>query len=364
MAPSRYHLSATVLPDGDAPVDLWVVDGRLSFTAVDGAEELAPADGFVIAGLVDCHVHLALDAGRVGLPLGSPALIERSRQAHLVAGTLLLRDVGTIGEATRSLSRDDGLPYVSPAGGFLAPPGRYFEFGQFVTEAQLVEAALLQVTAGARWVKVIGDWREAPPPDGSGRLSLNFSTEALTALVSAAHAAGARVAVHTTGHEGAAAAVAAGVDSIEHGMGLDESLLAAMAEKGLAWTPTVAQMDAVLRTGNEHGAARARERLDQMAFLLPRAAKLGIPILAGTDTLPPGSVAREVAALLQYGLDPRTALAAASTAARRFLGEPALDAGAFADLVVYTADPRNDPELLARPSLVMLRGRLTSGEAA
>jgi imidazolonepropionase-like amidohydrolase len=90
--------------------------------------------------------------------------------------------------------------------------------------------------------------------------------------------------------------------------------------------------------------------------MLARANKLGITLLAGTDMFPPGSVWREVAALQQAGIEPRDALAAASTVARAFLREPALDEGAPADLVWYEHDPRNEPELLARPGLVMLGG--------
>ncbi len=71
-----------------------------------------------------------------------------------------------------------------------------------------------------------------------------------------------------------------------------------------------------------------------------------------------GEVWREIAALQESGLEPTDALAAASTVAREFLGEPALDEGAPADLVVYEQDPRNDPQVLARPALVMLGGEI------
>ena len=92
--------------------------------------------------------------------------------------------------------------------------------------------------------------------------------------------------------------------------------------------------------------------------MVPVAARLGVTILAGTDMYPPGSIWREVAALQASGLEPALALAAASTAARAFLGEPALVEGAPADLVLYERDPRNDPEFLTQPSLVMFRGQL------
>ncbi len=134
-----------------------------------------------------------------------------------------------------------------------------------------------------------------------------------------------------------------------------------MAENGTAWTPTLVIAPAATAMSEEMGgkeiAAVTRAGFESARQMVPTAARLGVTILAGTDMLPPGRVWQEVAALQQSGLAPPDALAAASTAARAFLGEPALDEGAPADLVVYRHDPRNDPEMLSRPSLVMLAGR-------
>ncbi|HSP54289.1 MAG TPA: hypothetical protein VLS25_01765, partial [Dehalococcoidia bacterium] len=72
-APTACHIGATILPYGDGPRDLWVADGRITFTPQDGAQELAGA--YVLPGLVDCHVHLTFDYGETGLPFGSPELV-------------------------------------------------------------------------------------------------------------------------------------------------------------------------------------------------------------------------------------------------------------------------------------------------
>jgi imidazolonepropionase-like amidohydrolase len=150
------------------------------------------------------------------------------------------------------------------------------------------------------------------------------------------------------------------VDALEHGCMIDESLLRLMAERGIAWSPTsiIAPYAAEMAedVGGPEAARGVHEAFENQRSMLAKGRKLGITILAGTDMFPPGSVWREVAALQQAGLEPRDALAAASTTARAFLREPALDEGAPADLVRYEHDPRNDPELLARPGLVMLGG--------
>jgi imidazolonepropionase-like amidohydrolase len=358
-----YHLRATLLPEGERQVDLWVADGRLGFEPRDGAEELAPAGGFVLAGLVDCHAHLTLDVGNMGLPSGSPELVEANRRGYLDAGVLLLRDIGAVSDATLCLPADDGLPRVQPAGRFLAPAGGYFGIQQETPADELAAVAAQQVAAGAKWVKIIADW----PRSGTGSPAdlasgeVNYPVEAVRQAVAVAHQAGARVAVHAIARDGIALGVAAGVDSIEHASALDDALLEQMAAQGTAWTPTAAIGLGWLRNaeamGERETAAWLGEWAERFRALLPSARARGVPVLAGTDLLPPGSVAFEVAALHELGLSPTDALAAASTAARAYLGYPALDAGAPADLVLYPADPRDNPELLLHPSLVMLGGR-------
>lgn len=212
---------------------------------------------------------------------------------------------------------------------------------------------------GHRWIKIIADFaRERPGHLGTGEP--NYPPAVLRAAVEAAHDAGARVAVHSVSSAGLRIAIDAGVDTIEHGCLLDENLLKTMAARGIAWTPTAviaphaeAMMDGI---GGRDAAHDAREAFEHQGRMLPVAERLGVTILAGTDMLPPASVWEEVALLQRCGIDPRVALAAASTTARAFLREPALEDGAPADLVWFAHDPRDDPEVLASPDLVMHRG--------
>jgi imidazolonepropionase-like amidohydrolase len=354
------HLRGTLLPEGDVLADIWVVDGRISFQPVDGAEEIGPRGGFILPGLVDCHVHLTMDFAGYGLEPGSPEIVARGREDHLRSGTLLLRDVGTLNmAATIGLPAGDDLPLVHAAGNLLAPPGRYFGIERPATADQVAGIAAEQVKAGARWVKLIGDW--CIEGTDFSRTEKNYPDDAVRAVVERVHAAGARVAVHTTSHEAIAQAVAAGVDSIEHGFWMDEGLLKQMAAQGTAWTPTLFIEPAVMQMVGEAGpesVRKMREGFEATRAAAARAPSLGVRVLAGTDMAPPGNVWREVAVLYKLGMAPNDALASATTWAREFLGEPALDEGAPADLVVYKNDPRNDPEVLSRPALVMFRGRI------
>jgi imidazolonepropionase-like amidohydrolase len=94
--------------------------------------------------------------------------------------------------------------------------------------------------------------------------------------------------------------------------------------------------------------------VQQLREVLPAATDLGVTVLTGTDVF--GTIAREVALLAEFGLSPTAALAAASTAARRFLGLADLSEGRPADLVTYHADPRDDPQVLARPAAIIVQG--------
>ena len=94
------------------------------------------------------------------------------------------------------------------------------------------------------------------------------------------------------------------------------------------------------------------------------AAALGVRILAGSDTIPPADFWQEIATLQRYGLDAETAIAAATTTARSYLGLPDIEEGAPADIVLYHADPRDDPEVLRRPALVMVDGEVIADAGA
>jgi imidazolonepropionase-like amidohydrolase len=184
----------------------------------------------------------------------------------------------------------------------------------------------------------------------------------LAAVTEAVHAVGGRVAVHSQQAAGGAAAVAAGVDSLEHGMCLDPGLLPRMAEQRIALTPTLMVLTA--------GLAGVRKRPDgprkdwylrgatAHPALVAAAGEAGVTILAGTDSSPHGRVADEIRALAAAGLPAHDALAAGSWSARGYLGLGGLTPGAPADAVVYDADPRLDLDRLNAPRAVILRGRL------
>jgi imidazolonepropionase-like amidohydrolase len=353
------HLSGVVLPEGEHR-DLWVHDGRLTSEPVPGAETVARG-GWLVPGLVDAHCHIGIGPG--GVPVEDLAALRDQALVERAAGVLALRDCGSPVD-TRALDDDPDLPRIVRAGRHLAAPRRYIPgLAVEVDPADLAGEARTQARRGDGWVKLVGDWIDR----GVGDLAPEWPAEAVAAAIAAAHAEGARVTAHTFGTDALPDLVRAGIDCIEHGTGLTEELIGEMAARGTAVVPTlinVAKFPEFAAAGEKRFPAYATtmRRLHARSGAVVRAAfEAGVPVFAGTDAgggIEHGRIAEEVRALAAAGLPAEAALAAASWAARDWLGLPCLEEGAPADLVVYGTDPRAELDTLARPQLTILRGRV------
>ncbi|KQS58119.1 amidohydrolase [Geodermatophilus sp. Leaf369] len=355
------HLSGVLLPEGEQR-DLWVRDGRITFERVPGAETVSRG-GFVLPGLVDAHCHVGIARG--GGHLTDLADARAQAVTERDAGVLLLRDCGSPVD-TRALDDDEDLPRILRAGRHVARPRRYLPgLGVEVEPADLVAEVRTQARAGDGWVKLVGDWIDR----GAGDLGPLWPAEALVAAIAAAHEEGARVTAHAFGTDALPDLIAAGIDCIEHGTGLTEDLVAEMAARGTAVVPTLVNVEnfpgfAEAGQAKFPAYASTMRRLYASSGAVVRAAyEAGVPVFAGTDAgggIDHGVIADEIRALQTAGLPAEAALAAGSWAAREWLGLPGLVEGAPADLVVYDADPRADLDVLQRPQLTVLRGRVVA----
>jgi imidazolonepropionase-like amidohydrolase len=333
------------LPDGEL-VDLYADGDRWTTDPVGGAELVA--EGWLVPGLVDAHTHPG--AAAVGDPLDE-GLLRADLNEDLAAGVTLIRAPGLAADPPSWFGRREDLPRAVHAGRWLVQHGQFFDgWGHRVTHDDLPAVAAEQA-ARSGWAKIVGDW-------GPGDEVVPEAV--LRDVVAAVHAAGGRLAVHSQHAAGGAASVAAGVDSLEHGMWLDSALLPDMAEHGTALTPTLSVfLAAVDKVSSRPDGPRKDWYLGGTARhgrLAAEAAEAGVTLLAGTDSRPHGRVATEVRALVAAGVPPHTALGAASWTARAFLGLPGLQPGAPADVTVYAHDPRADLTQLRAPTAVVLRG--------
>ena len=142
------------------------------------------------------------------------------------------------------------------------------------------------VSRGVDRIKVMATER-AGLPDTDPRVRV-LSDEELAAVVDEAHKAGLWVVAHAHGDEGAAAAVGAGVHSIEHGTYLSDATLRRMKEKGVYLDPTItATVDMSDPEGEYDNPVlqmRGRAMLPVAREMTARAWKMGVKIVAGTDT--------------------------------------------------------------------------------
>ena len=353
----RLHLAGVVLPEGEHR-DLWVVDGLIRTEPVAGARTVA-SWVWLMPGLVDAHCHVGLE--RQGAVSDDRA--EQHALADRAAGALLLRDAGSPAD-TRWMDQRVDLPKIIRAGRHIARPKRYLRnYGEEVEPDELVAEVERQAARGDGWVKLVGDWIDRD----LGDLTPLWPADVAEAAIARAHELGSRVTAHVFGEQAASELVAAGIDGIEHGTGIDDATTVLMVEHQVALVPTMIQLDnfeMYAQSGEDRYPAYARHMRGLYASRLERFGKAldaGVPIYAGTDAggfLPHGLVGQEIAALGQFS-SPEYALGAGSWRARAWLGHPSrLSEGAQADLVVFDADPRVDLAVLSAPLHVILRGAL------
>ncbi|MBB1252037.1 amidohydrolase family protein [Streptomyces alkaliterrae] len=343
----------------DVRDELWAVDGRVTFERPSGARETTTLTGWALPGLVDAHCHVGLDAhGAVDAPTSEKqALTDRD------AGTLLIRDAGSAAD-TRWIDDREDLPKIIRAGRHIARTRRYIRnYAHEIEPGDLAAYVRREARRGDGWVKIVGDWIDREVGD----LSACWPRWALEEAIEAAHAEGARMTAHCFAEDSLADLVEAGIDCVEHATGLTEETIPLFAERGVAIVPTLVNINTFpgLADGGEAKFPRwsaHMRRLHRRRYDTVRSAyDAGIPVFVGTDaggSLAHGLVAEEVAELVRAGIPPLDALSATTWGARAWLGRPALEEGAPADLVLYEADPRLDVRVLAAPRRVVLRGRV------
>lgn len=327
----------------------------------------------VLPGLIDSHVHLAMDGAADSTLQGETAwstlLMLKHAQNHLAAGFTTVRDVGGRHglEFTVRRAIEQGLwagPRMQLAGKLLSitSAGATYYEGMY-READGVDevrkAAREQLKAGADLIKVLATGAVLSPGEQPG--AVQYGADEIAAAVEEAGKVGKGVAAHAHGVQGIRNAVAAGVRTVEHGTYLhqDERLMEAMAERGIFLVPTLKPGFDVL-TGDRPGIPDwIREKLkavqEDAMRSVGRALQMGIPIAMGSDAATPynyhGDNAMELVWLGEAGLTPMQVIVAATANAARALGWDSwlgtLEPGKVADLLVIDGNPLENLRILA-----------------
>jgi len=343
-----------------------VVTGKVDIPT--GASVLDLKGRWLLPGFVDAHAHLA-DLGAARRALASGATTVRCLGVnHFV-------DIG-FRELNHAGIRD--IPDVVAAGYHVRPrPAEEFfldmpkmnDLMSGVIGADRVRRFVrAMIDRGADVIKIMATERAGlPETDPRKRV---FSDEELAAAIDEARKSGIFVAAHAHGDEGAAAAVRAGVRSIEHGTYLSDQTLAMMKERGAYLVPTIATVMDLIDPGGDYDnpilSVRGRAMLPRIRETAAHALRLGVKIVAGTDTgYGPASSRRiphEIIELVNIGMTPMDAIKAATSVAAACIGVDkrtgSIKPGMEADFIAIERDPTADISGIQDVIIVINNGTL------
>lgn len=398
------HAGALLDRPGEAPrgPSTVVVRGGRIESVQDG--HVAPAAGarlvdlkkeFVLPGLIDAHVHIFADDDklRARLEVNNRDIedtlligVDNARRT-LEAGFTTVRDLGSNVHGITALR--DGIaaglvpgPAIVAAGQAISGSGGHAD-GANNTNRDIDalvrsratntcngaddcrRAVRLQISQGADVIKFTATGGVLS--NVAGGLGRQLFDDEMKAIVETARLYGRKVAAHAHGDDGIAAALRAGVDSIEHST-FTSPETNALYKKSNAWlVPTMVAPHAALaqaRAGTRSKAslAKAEEAVAAHHDNIARAIKDGVRLAFGTDSgvSDHGKNAQEFALLVKAGMTPAAAIRAATIDAASLLGRDAqigsIQPGKHADLIAVATSPLADVTALERVRFVMRNG--------
>jgi imidazolonepropionase-like amidohydrolase len=383
-------MNALILVENDR-----IVSVSAGGTAPAGVEVVDLSKATVLPGFVDAHTHLLLNGDitsedydvqllKQSIPYRA-ILSARNARIALEHGFTAMRDLETEGAMYADVDIKNAIangevpgPRMQVATRAMTPTGMYPLLGyswelQVPKGVQYVDgvdgarkAVREQVMYGADWIKYYSDRKYHFEADGVLHSMVNFTDEEARAIVDETHRLGKKVAAHAIGSDGIAAALRAGVDTIEHGDGLTDALIDEVARKGVYWVPTIT-VGAYVAPGRGGNWTKMVD-LEKAAF--QKALKKNVKIALGTDAggfdWKELNQAKEFGYYVNYGMTPLQAIRSGTVVPAELLGWSdkmgTIEAGKWADLVAVTGDPLKDITELERVKFVMKGGLVHKNE--
>jgi len=347
----------------------------------------------VLPGMVEAHVHIGMN----GEPAMETIMLKETlpmttikasvyAQKDLMAGFTTIRTMGDKGFLDVALKRaiDAGIidgPRMRVSGQILSitgghgdialPPEVTFTGWSAIVDSpdEARKAARYQLKMGADIVKMCATGGVMSEGDEPGSPQLN--EDEMRAAIYEAHKVGKKAAAHAQGTKGIKDAVKAGIDSIEHGIFLDDEVVEMMREKGVYLVATLSAPYNIKKYGVEAGipdyAVRKTEQvIDAHGASFMKAYRAGVKIAVGTDAGTPfnrhGENAQELEMMVQAGVKPMDAILAATKWGADLLGMSniigTIEAGKEADIIAVEGNPLENISLLKDVKFVMKAGKI------
>lgn len=356
-----------------------------------GAKEIDLRKATVLPGFIDAHTHLASSGHGNGaiVPVARQALAGvKNARLTLMAGFTTVRNLGADGFADVALrdAIDDGDvigPRMQVSGPIISITGGHgddslFPFSFHISGdgvADGVPAVMAMVRQNVKYGADVIKFAASGGVFSKGDNPMNeaYSPEEMQAIVAESHRLGRKVAVHAHAAISIKDAVRAGVDSIEHGIFLDEEGIQLMKQHGTYLVPTTFPL--YWFADNVKNLNMPPYVVEKAAIIIPaaklnmaRAFREGVKVALGTDAgvYPHGMNGGEFWSMVELGLTPVQALQAGTVNAADLMGWSdrigSIEAGKFADIVAVTGDPLADVKILQHMNFVMKDGVVYKNE--
>ena len=339
----------------------------------------------VMPGMINCHVHSLSRVGISDEEENALTTMEKAwwgmKNAHdyIDSGVTFVRSLGSEKYYDLEMKKciEEGKvagPHMFCAGRVITMTGGHgWKSGlesDGVDECRKHARELLK--HGVDLIKIMATGGVMTPGVEPG--SAQLTMEEMKAAIDEAHKADRKTATHAQGTQGIKNALHAGIDSIEHGIFLDDECIDWMVEHGTYLVPTLAAPRCILDAGVEKGMKdyvlrKANLVVDAHIESFKKAYQRGVKIAMGTDAGTPynfhNNSAFELELMVANGMKPMDAIVASTRNGADCIGVlkdyGTIEAGKVADIIAIEGDPLQDISCVRKVRTVYKAGEKLKG---